>query len=507
MRILVFKRNTIIEGHPDSIILQQDYWDDYGYRTAFDAYYCDNTNNVTKLGWVKIGRKRQQESEVVADILPNELDRLSEEYFSLGQGRKYYEMIASLGERLGEEIRSSILEHLNDISYNLELFDAVKNEAVTKTSLLRNVSVFSIKCQFHRITQGGAALTSYKFSYTPNGYEEPLLSFEVEPDSKPPTNVHVLIGKNGVGKTTLLRNIVHSLYYRNHSFGKFAYHDTQIFHDIQPGRFANVLCVSFSPFDIFPKSGDELHSEERDLPYAYIGIDISTNNISETLTKQLESALAGCKSNRHKDDLLKKAIDNLKSDPAFESSGISDLIADNSNNDFDAGAFFDTLSSGHKMVLLTVLCCVDKIEEKSLLIMDEPENHLHPPLLSALIRTLSDLLIDRNGVCIIATHSPVILQEVPKSCVWTLRRSGERVISERPSMETFGSNVGSLTSEVFGLEVAKSGFIKLLRDSINQIEDPTYEKVLEEFDGQLGVEAQMILASLIISRKGGNGND
>lgn len=56
--------------------------------------------------------------------------------------------------------------------------------------------------------------------------------------------------------------------------------------------------------------------------------------------------------------------------------------------------------------------------------LDEPESHLHPPLLSAFIRSLSELLILRNGVAIIATHSPVILQEVPKRCAWILNRSG-----------------------------------------------------------------------------------
>lgn len=47
--------------------------------------------------------------------------------------------------------------------------------------------------------------------------------------------------------------------------------------------------------------------------------------------------------------------------------------------------------------------------------MDEPEEHLHPPLVAAFIRALSNLLTYRNGVGIVATHSPVIVQEVPKN--------------------------------------------------------------------------------------------
>lgn len=100
-------------------------------------------------------------------------------------------------------------------------------------------------------------------------------------------------------------------------------------------------------------------------------------------------------------------------------------------------SLFGKLSSGHKIVLLTITRLVETVEERTLVLLDEPEAHLHPPLLSALVRALSDLLINRNGVGIIATHSPVVLQEVPRSCVWKVRRTNVRVdprrISVRPA--------------------------------------------------------------------------
>ncbi|MTI11655.1 AAA family ATPase, partial [Sansalvadorimonas verongulae] len=126
--------------------------------------------------------------------------------------------------------------------------------------------------------------------------------------------------------------------------------------------------------------------------------------------------------------------------------------------------------------------------------LDEPEAHLHPPLLSAFIRSLSDLLIDRNGVAIIATHSPVVLQEVPQSCVWTLWRSGKNNKAERLEQESFGENVGVLTREVFGLELTNSGFHKMLSDSSTKY--PSYKSALASFDGQLGMEAKAILRAL-----------
>jgi len=84
-------------------------------------------------------------------------------------------------------------------------------------------------------------------------------------------------------------------------------------------------------------------------------------------------------------------------------------LASSSESNFETTALkkIQLMSSGHAIVLLTITRLVATVEEKTLVLIDEPESHLHPPLLSAFIRALSELLYDRNGVSIIATHSPV----------------------------------------------------------------------------------------------------
>ncbi|MBZ9762908.1 ATP-binding protein [Mesorhizobium sp. CA8] len=153
-------------------------------------------------------------------------------------------------------------------------------------------------------------------------------------------------------------------------------------------------------------------------------------------------------------------------------------------------------------MLLTITRLVELVDERTLVLLDEPEGHLHPPLLSAFIRALSDLLVKRNGVAIVATHSPVVLQEVPQSCAWKLRRSGRVSVAERPSIETFGENVGILTREVFGFEVTKSGFHQMLDSAVNQ-RGLGYDAVLEHFGGQLGAEARAIVQALVAERDAG----
>jgi predicted ATP-dependent endonuclease of OLD family len=159
---------------------------------------------------------------------------------------------------------------------------------------------------------------------------------------------------------------------------------------------------------------------------------------------------------------------------------------------------FMKMSSGHAIVLLTMTKLVERTEEKTLVIIDEPESHLHPPLLSALTRALADLLNKINGVAIIATHSPVVLQEVPKTCVWKLFRKGLESDSLRPEIETFGENVGVLTREVFGLEVTKSGFYGLLFESVAEMKN--YDQIVSEYGGQLGFEARALLRALLANR-------
>ena len=199
----------------------------------------------------------------------------------------------------------------------------------------------------------------------------------------------------------------------------------------------------------------------------------------------------------------RKALSVLEADPIFREANIA-ALADRSDDEevkSEAARVFAKLSSGHKIVLLTITRLVETVEEKTLVLLDEPEAHLHPPLLSAFVRSLSDLLSNRNGVALIATHSPVVLQEVPQRCVWKLRRSGREVAIERPEIQTFGENVGILTREAFGLEVTDSGFHQLLGQAVEA--SPDYDDVLESFNSQLGAEARAIVQGMIASRDDG----
>ena len=105
--------------------------------------------------------------------------------------------------------------------------------------------------------------------------------------------------------------------------------------------------------------------------------------------------------------------------------------------------------------------------------------------------------MDRNGVAIVATHSPVVLQEIPNHCVWVLDRDEfNEVTAWHPHLETLGTNLGSLIYDTFDLQMNKSGFRRLLREAVNEFDN--YDQVCREFDGHLGNEAQLFLRTLLM---------
>ena len=218
------------------------------------------------------------------------------------------------------------------------------------------------------------------------------------------------------------------------------------------------------------------------------------------LSAEFYESLKVCKS-RGLLPRLVEALETLQSDPNFRRERFVELIMrrELDKSEMVISTAFRRLSSGHKIILLTITTLVEKLQEKSLLLMDEPEAHLHPPLLAAFIRSVSDLLIKTNGVAIVSTHSPVILQEVPRSCVWKLRRSGDITASDRLSRESFGENVGVLTNDVFGLEVTNSGFYKMLAEIVKN-NDYSYDEVVRAFNNQLGSEARSIVMALISNK-------
>jgi ATPase subunit of ABC transporter with duplicated ATPase domains len=314
----------------------------------------------------------------------------------------------------------------------------------------------------------------------------------------------LIIGRNGVGKTYLINNMIKALLDEKTQKSKVGYFESQ---DDSDELFANLVSVSFSAFDE-SEPIPEIKDRTAKLLYSYVGLKRESKDKRKILPPKSPTKLMNefvlsawhCQ-NGAKKERWYNSIKLLESDPIFLEADVTSLGSSNNEQEFkdNASALFKKFSSGHKIVLLTITRLVETVEERTLVLLDEPEAHLHPPLLSAFIRALSSLLIQRNGVGLIATHSPVILQEVPKNCVWKLRRNGDIVNAERPQIETFGENVGVLTYEVFGLEVTDSGYHQILKKAVDELQD--YESIVNEFNKELGMEAKALIRVLLNNKK------
>lgn len=492
-------------------------WDDYSFKTSFTAVYFDFQGKRVDLGAVKIGYKGQPKGWTREKLSPT-FDALSEEWFSLGQDVDYYKTAA---DELEPSERVFILSGLRDVVADDAMLAAAQNEKVFATSFMRGVSLTVIRGQFKRVLNGQVALSDFHFSYRQEGDEkhaEVALDFKVTSGNKPSTNVHVLIGRNGVGKTTLLNNMVDALVgVKRREQPSFGFHEHGVFDSVAPlskDYFSSVVSVSFSAFDPFLPPVDR-PDRTSGPAYFYLGMKNARFGHKDSqspppktdaeLVNDFVTSFRSCLSQPAKKDRWRSAVKRLESDVNFAEMDLTRLLdLDEKSAVKGAGALAGRMSSGHSIVLLSITKLVDTVEEKTLVLLDEPESHLHPPLLSAFTRALSDLLHNRNGVAIVATHSPVVLQEVPKSCVWKLTRIRAEGRSDRLERETFGENVGILTREVFGLEVSKSGFHEMMQQAVDA--GGTYENIVAEFNSQLGAEAKAIILALIAARSSGSSN-
>lgn len=84
-----------------------------------------------------------------------------------------------------------------------------------------------------------------------------------------------------------------------------------------------------------------------------------------------------------------------------------------------------------------------------MILFDEPETHLHPNAVAHLFNVMNKILKEFNSFAIIATHSPIVIQEIPRKRVILLTREGNSTISSPMNFETFGENVSELTRHVF----------------------------------------------------------
>jgi len=435
------RRYDTLEGE-DACFLVRDNWDDYGFKTSCSLVYFTSEGERLDVGEVKVMTAGLRSGY---PDLPESFESLDPTYASLGQDQSYYENMLTIPELQ----RLAILAGLRDVLWDSGIRQRFATERAYEDSLTRSVGEMKLQKQIEVIHER-ARNTRFEFSYSFPGHVGEV-EFVVDPESRPPSNIHVVIGRNGVGKTRLLASLSSLLLNgRDRRRGRLTFANVDDDADISD-QFANLVTVAFSAFDAFEPPARRESSRARDrttgtrsgLSHDYVGMKKWVRRRGERLTANksdadllddfLESTLQCLRSSRR--PRWHEAMGILESDPVFSDLRLRELAELPVDEQETAiRAVFGPASSGHKIVLLTISRLVELVSERTLVLVDEPEAHLHPPLVMALIRALSGLLAHRNGVAILATHSPVVVQEVPRSCVTLMFRTGDDVSVERPQM-------------------------------------------------------------------------
>lgn len=137
-----------------------------------------------------------------------------------------------------------------------------------------------------------------------------------------------------------------------------------------------------------------------------------------------------------------------------------------------------TLSSGQLSFLVSMFSLISTIESNSLVLIEEPENFLHPSLLTHFINALTKILRDTNSVAIIATHSALVLREVPSEQITILQRRANFTMYQSPRIETFGADTHQIMMDIFGDLYSNA----LFRDELRNIaKGKTINEILVQY--------------------------
>lgn len=196
--------------------------------------------------------------------------------------------------------------------------------------------------------------------------------------------------------------------------------------------------------------------------------------------------------NRGRTPILLRVLNILFSDPSFAE------ISGKSTTDFlggDQRRAFMSWSTGHKIVLHATVTLIANALPKSIVLMDEPESHLHPPLLAAFMHGVRAVLEKYDSFAVIATHSPVVVQETLRRHISIVNRieGGTAIVS--PRIETYGESIGEITNEVFGLHANATDYHAALRGMV--VEGLTLEQIDGHFDGGMSLQARAYVMSLL----------
>ena len=146
------------------------------------------------------------------------------------------------------------------------------------------------------------------------------------------------------------------------------------------------------------------------------------------------------------------------------------------------------------------MCLEAEMRYDSLLLLDEPETHLHPDAIAELLNALDDMLEDYQSCCVMVTHSPLLVRELTSDCVYVMEREENMVILRKPGVETIGSGLNTITDDFFGSKDIQRNYKKRLSELALYHNYEDLKASLESDDVPLSLGMDVYLRSLYQNR-------
>ncbi|MBR8251680.1 AAA family ATPase [Burkholderia cenocepacia] len=465
-------------------VLTTDNWDDFGHQVQFHLSYVDAEGKETRLGAVKILQRTSADDEPIelakTTHLPNSFPSLDENFVSLGQEDDYYKKLQSLfGNKSG-----NVLDALRDIAWRPAYATDFEPTSAFRNAMMRENGA-------HRARRFGGSWAAgqhanEKLAFTYVGQIEGAdvdveATFAFDPNDAVPGRIVGIIGRNAVGKTRFLASLGANLAQISRTSAEKLIEREERFPGGRP-LFTRIIAISYSAFDRFKRPPSDSSSS-----YVYCGIrndrgGISRVSLVDTYRKnqnRIRERGGQRDWTRYMQAILGDVSEHLTAGLMAEIS--SDATEDEA---------LSLLSSGQSILVHFVTALLAWIQPNSLVLFDEPETHLHPNAVANLFLVLSRILDEFDSYAVVATHSPVVIQEIPAKRVLMFEREQNVTVAHSLQFETFGESVTELTKHVFETIEVKSVYRQTLKDLAW---DETAEEVMARFEHGLSLNAQAYL--------------
>jgi predicted ATPase len=480
------------------VVLKRDDWNDYGYRTSCDVFvYITPDSPVVSLGSLRIMVRDQPRARWVFEDESRDYFRsLGHGYCSLGKRLGFYRNL----QGLGTEFARTFLVALRDAAFDQDIWNAFAGDVLFEDSLLRDKSeaieirdavptLFGIAHQF---------VDHFRYSVQlPGPGTQHRISFDFVKRGHLPHRVMLLVGPNGTGKTQLLANLAIALTgVTRDETGEQS--EQKAVSGLTKRRRAGtieplpsiyqVLALSFNAFDKFEIP--RLHPDAQ-IRYTYNGIrGLDGSVLSEDgLLVAIREALDKMGSERRA--VLLSTLQRV-----LGPETASGLLTESAERVTTSNSFYEQRSAGQRIVLNILTHLVANLRERSLVLLDEPETHLHPSLSTTLISEILRLLDQFTSFAVIATHSPIIAQQVPSDHIRVLRRVEDGVEIGTPRIECFGENLSEISNVLFETREFERDYTSVI-DLLLRVNDNDPDRVEALFPRGLGSNARTYLRSMV----------